>query len=105
MNNQSPPPIDDVRSNMADALDRELMDVLENGQETQLATGEVTRIRPSPAMLGVIARRVRELQLSRTVVAGSPQDRLRRMAQERGLRLAGVDTAKLPDVNELETGT
>lgn len=103
----SPKPIDDVRSSLADNLDRKLAELVEAGtMKVMSPDGEVKDVDLSPAMLGVIARRVKDLNLVPSELRGTNAEKLKRASEKRNIRLA--DYEQLPDPGtepDLATGT
>lgn len=100
-------PIDEVRSDLADNLDRKLADLVESGtMKVMSPDGDVKDVDLSPAMLGVIARRVKDLNLVPSELRGTNAEKLKRAAEKRNLRIA--DYEALPDPGtepDLATGT
>ena len=103
----TPKPIDDVRSDMADALDRNLARIAEAGTMRKISpNGEVVTIDLEPSMWGVIARRVKDLNLVPSELRGTNAEKLKRASEKRNIRLA--DYEQLPDPGtepDLATGT
>lgn len=92
-------PIDQVRSDMADGLDRKLAELVESGSMKVMSPdGEVKDVDLSPAMLGVISRRVKDLNLVPSHLHGTNAEKLKRAAEARSLKIA--DYADLPDPGE-----
>lgn len=84
-------PIADVRSTMADDLDRDLADRLRNGEEKIVVVDgvpEKVKVRPCAATLRVIKDRIRELGIQSPTGAGRGADDLLAAARQ-NLRFPG----------------
>lgn len=78
--------IHEVRSNIAEEMDRQLLDILVNGEEKAIPTDkgiETVRVTPSAAMLNVIRNRVKDLKIQSPIGSGRAQDELLAEARKR----------------------
>lgn len=92
----------EIKEQLADGLDKVLLDVLHNGQTVLDANGTPTVITPTAAMLNVIRGRLKDIASSSVISPGTPQSDLLKEAHQKfaSLRIADVDDA--PDA---ATGT
>lgn len=86
-------PIDDIRSDNAEMLDRAMHDILINGEEVVTPDGQTVRKAPSAAMLNAIAKRTKDLRIQSPAAPGSAAARLLDEAARRGkgIRFDGKD--------------
>jgi|GEM_PF-6124146 len=85
----------DTQKQLADSLDRVMLDILENGEIVTNETGEAVRKTPTAAMLRAIHARVKDIGLTPAAIPGSQADRLIRAAgtiRFNGKPIPAVDT-------------
>lgn len=99
-------PIGDVHSDMAEQTDRILYDILVNGEEKAVPTGdggvEKVRVTPSAAMLNVIRNRLKDLGIQSPMGKGRASDALRDEARRR-LRFPGGGMPPISDEEDAAT--
>ena len=84
-----------TQQSIATKLDDMLLDILNNGQEVVIE-GTALRIKPSPAMLNVIAKRVKDLGVDS--VSGLNENTPAERLKSRVLKLQGE--GKLPPLSD-----
>lgn len=85
-----------IRSQMAEELDRTLLDVLKNGQTIAGPDGKPVTLTPSAAMLNVIRGRLKDCGI--TSDASNPESTIHQLAEE--ARQAGLKLGPMPPVSE-----
>ena len=85
-----------VQEQIAEELDKQLLDILKTGQVVIDEKGQPVKVSPSAAMIQAINTRLKFLNVQSPITPGSAAGSLAEEADRRGLKYTG----KLPGVSE-----